>query len=74
MGCERAYPAPPAFAVRIISAIALVRDGMAEFSEIKRLDLLFLPNAEQIEIVSTEKSVSSSHHVIPSSVNEGALS
>lgn len=29
--CERAYPAPPAFAVRIISAIALVRDGMAEF-------------------------------------------
>lgn len=29
--CERAYPAPPAFAVRIPSAIALVRDGMAEF-------------------------------------------
>ena len=31
VGCERAYPAPPAFAVRIPSAIALVRDGMAEF-------------------------------------------
>lgn len=31
VACERAYPAPPAFAVRIISAIALVRDGMAEF-------------------------------------------
>lgn len=29
--CERAYPAPPAFAVRIVSAIALVRDGMAQF-------------------------------------------
>ena len=31
VGCERAYPAPPAFAVRIPSAIRLVRDGMAEF-------------------------------------------
>jgi hypothetical protein len=29
--CERAYPAPPAFAVRIVSAIKLVRDGMARF-------------------------------------------
>ena len=29
--CERAYPAPPAFAVRVISAIKLVRDGMAQF-------------------------------------------
>ncbi|HZE79823.1 MAG TPA: hypothetical protein VE604_02910, partial [Candidatus Polarisedimenticolia bacterium] len=29
--CERAYPAPPAFAVRIVSAIKLVRDGAAEF-------------------------------------------
>lgn len=29
--CERAYPAPPAFAVRVVSAIALVRHGMAEF-------------------------------------------
>ena len=29
--CERAYPAPPAFAVRVASAISLVRDGMAEF-------------------------------------------
>lgn len=29
--CERAYPALPAFAVRIPSAIRLVRDGMAEF-------------------------------------------
>jgi len=29
--CERAYPAPPAFAVRVVSAIALVRDGMAQF-------------------------------------------
>src|SRR5579864_162342 len=29
--CERAYPAPPAFAVRIVSAIALVRDEMARF-------------------------------------------
>jgi predicted phage terminase large subunit-like protein len=43
-------------------------------SEIKRLDLLFLADAGQIEIVSTEESVSSSHHVIPSSVNEGGLS
>jgi hypothetical protein len=31
VACERAYPAPPAFAVRILSAIRLVRDGMAEF-------------------------------------------
>jgi hypothetical protein len=31
VACERAYPAPPAFAVRIPSAITLVRDGMAEF-------------------------------------------
>jgi hypothetical protein len=31
VACERAYPAPPAFAVRVVSAIALVRDGMAEF-------------------------------------------
>jgi hypothetical protein len=29
--CERAYPAPPAFAVRFISAIKLVRDGLAVF-------------------------------------------
>jgi hypothetical protein len=29
--CERAYPAPPAFAVRIRSAIKLVTDGMAGF-------------------------------------------
>ena len=29
--CERAYPAPPAFAVRFISAIKLVRDGLAAF-------------------------------------------
>ncbi len=29
--CERAYPAPPAFAVRIRSAIKLVTDGLAEF-------------------------------------------
>jgi hypothetical protein len=29
--CERAYPAPPAFAVRVVSAIALVRDEMAQF-------------------------------------------
>ena len=29
--CERAYPAPPAFAVRVVSAIKLVSDGMAEF-------------------------------------------
>jgi hypothetical protein len=29
--CERAYPAPPAFAVRITSAIKLVRDGAAAF-------------------------------------------
>jgi hypothetical protein len=43
-------------------------------SEIKRLDLLFLANPGQIEIVSTEKSVSSSPHVVPSSVIEGALS
>jgi hypothetical protein len=31
VACERAYPAPPAFAVRVVSAIALVRDGMAQF-------------------------------------------
>jgi predicted phage terminase large subunit-like protein len=43
-------------------------------SEIERLDLLFLANAGPIEIASAEKSVSSSHDVIPSSVNEGALS
>jgi hypothetical protein len=31
VGCERAYPAPPAFTVRVSSAIRLVRDGMAQF-------------------------------------------
>ena len=31
MACERAYPSPPAFTVRFRSAIALVRDGMAQF-------------------------------------------
>lgn len=31
VACERAYPAPPAFAVRVVSAIRLVRDGMAQF-------------------------------------------
>jgi hypothetical protein len=31
VACERAYPAPPAFCVRVPSAISLVRDGMAEF-------------------------------------------
>ena len=31
VSCERAYPAPPAFAVRFVSAIGLVRDGMARF-------------------------------------------
>lgn len=29
--CERAYPAPPAFVVRIVSALQLVRDGAAVF-------------------------------------------
>jgi hypothetical protein len=29
--CERAYPAPPAFAVRIPAALQLVRDGAAAF-------------------------------------------
>jgi hypothetical protein len=29
--CERAYPAPPAFAVRIAAALQLVRDGAAVF-------------------------------------------
>jgi hypothetical protein len=31
VACERAYPAPPAFSVRVLSAIGLVRDGMAQF-------------------------------------------
>jgi hypothetical protein len=31
VACERAYPSPPAFTVRFRSAIALVRDGMAQF-------------------------------------------
>jgi hypothetical protein len=31
VGCERAYPAPPAFAVPVPSAIRLVRDGLAQF-------------------------------------------
>ena len=31
VACERAYPAPPAFGVRVLSAIRLVRDGMAQF-------------------------------------------
>lgn len=29
--CERAYPTPPAFVVRIAAALQLVRDGVANF-------------------------------------------
>lgn len=29
--CERAYPTPPAFAVRVTAALQLVRDGVATF-------------------------------------------
>jgi len=43
-------------------------------NEIERLDRLFLPNSGQIGIVSAKKSVSLPHNVIPSSVDEGALS
>lgn len=69
----------PAIRGALIGAIKKWQDLHDELSaslalsEIKRLDLLFLPNAGQIEIASTEKSMSSSHDVIPSSVDEGAL-
>ena len=29
--CERAYPTPPAFSVRVTAALQLVRDGVANF-------------------------------------------
>jgi predicted phage terminase large subunit-like protein len=71
------YPAIRGALIGAIKKWQALQDELSAslaLSEINRLDLLFLANAGQIEIVSTGKSVSSSHHVIPSSVNEGALS
>jgi hypothetical protein len=70
----------PAIRAALTSAMKRWQDSQNELfaslalNEIERLDLLFLANAGPIEIASAEKSVSSSLDVIPSSVNEGALS